>query len=106
MQSASVLALSLMLSVSMGQCARMSEREAPIPTEVASPTMVSQSMSVSLVVRDYSLLPSVSHGILADPTHLPNGTTVDSWILQVQRNGETCMDSVFVWDSMYNPHAR
>src|SRR5271170_1514389 len=70
--------LSLVVSVSMGQvsCARISERETPITTEVASPTMFSHSTSVFLMGRDYSLLPSGSCGLLADPTTLPNGTTI------------------------------
>src|SRR5271170_152706 len=80
MQSASILALSFMLSVSMRQvsCAKSSERlgAAPITTEVASPIMIVHSTSVSLMVRDYSLLPSGSRGLLADPTTLSNGTTI------------------------------
>src|SRR5271170_529181 len=70
--------LSLVVSVSMGQvsCARISERETPITTEVASPTMFSHSTSVFLMGRDYSLLPRGSCGLLAGPTTLPNGTTI------------------------------
>ena len=50
---------------------RISEREAPIMTEVASPTMTLSHPNALDPV-----LPSVSRGLLADPTTLPNGTTI------------------------------